>query len=211
MKKWAEAAVISNGYQAVDALILYLVLPYHSLVFVDPHYFAGSKILKTLLHQGGFYPREAQFDFQLFRKQDFIGDPYAKSGFLLGELVRPERQNYEPIPYVLMLAIKHSLSIHCLLIKGSEKIPYATWLTPVRIEVSLIQSILPNKRLESTIAQYRFIITKMMDYERSRRSFKKERYPGSSYSTIPGQATPPRQSPDSNPPETEDQKDPEAE
>lgn len=168
LSKLSHAVVISNYFSGIDLAVLFVLLPYEKLQFLPPNFFKAFPF-KSLLHLLGFYPKETEFDIRNYKSKSFSADPYAESGYLLIESVRVASQSHQPIPYVLMLAIKHNLRIVYLELRGNENSKYATIFKPRTITATIVDEAVVSKRIDLTVMHYRRVLERFDAYGKSRR------------------------------------------
>ncbi|RAP32507.1 hypothetical protein DID77_04490 [Candidatus Marinamargulisbacteria bacterium SCGC AG-439-L15] len=160
--------ICANYFGPIDYAILFLILPYKKLLLMKKTFFDGG-LLKKWLYLLGFYPVETDFDSHTYQSKQFRVEPYAKVGFNLVECVHVRRQDVEPVPYSIMVAVKMGLPICFLQIKGSEWSKMATFFTPKKVDVQISQELAPNKRPEMTLLKYRQQLEAYRPYEKARR------------------------------------------
>jgi len=166
-----QQVILANYIRPIDRAILFLLLPYQKLVFL-PELFFDRNPLKWAFYALGIYPAESNFDIRTYEKKTFRAEAYVDAGFALAECVDVMHQYIEPVPYTFMIALKKKLNILFLQIKGSEHSPYATFFTPKRITVTVLEKIQPSRRREITVLQYQNVIKKYKEYEKTRRGPK---------------------------------------
>jgi len=165
-KTFDQQVILANYIRPIDRAILFILLPYRKLVFL-PEFFFDRNRLKWMFYALGFYPAESNFDIRTYEKKTFRAEAFVDSGFALAECVDVMHQYIEPVPYTFMIALKKKLNILCLQIKGSEHSPYATFFTPKRITVSVLDKIHPSHRREITVLHYQNVIKKYKEYEKN--------------------------------------------
>lgn len=169
VQKLENGVFISNYFGVYDLLILWVSLPYRKLLFVPSSFFQQTPhFLRGIAHTLGIYVAESEFDIHSYKTKQFIAEPYINAKFLLVETVKVVRQHHESIPYTFMLALKHQLPVYLYQLRGSEKVRFATFLTPKTVSLKKVARIDISKRPEIAVLQYKKHMKDLLAYEKLR-------------------------------------------
>ncbi len=172
----AKGAIILFAYEdPVEYLLGFTALGYKKLVMVPPGFtsrvtqlryancplfFVMRAIMRSvaksdrdfLTHIMG-YCEPQPFSIHDYQHQSFFVEPYLARGFNLVEGARA-RVGLGPIPFSLMMAIKHQRPVMLVKIKGKDGIPFASMVTPAIVNFVVEKTISPSADMKDYLDPY---------------------------------------------------------
>lgn len=142
-----------NYSRFVELAIIMWVFSYQKLIIMDPAFFS-MKTFRSIMMNLGFAPRNERFSVKDYLTAPFEVDPYVQAGFSIIDCVDIDYQRDEVIPNSLVLSIKFKKPLHCFKFSGSFRLPYATLLTPIQIELTYLDTVPVNRRPELCLLNY---------------------------------------------------------
>ncbi|MBT5856369.1 hypothetical protein HOH87_07050 [bacterium] len=162
-----DKVLIVNSMNPFDMILLFKALPYRKITVMPPQFFSKGW-MRYAFYALGIYPAETLYDIRNYKQKPFRLDRYLKAEFTLAEGVAIMNQDVEPIPYSVMLALKHKKPIRCLMMKGSEQRTWATFFTRKTIRLSVLGDIPVGRRPQMAILLYQNHLKTYVAYERTR-------------------------------------------
>ncbi len=133
--------------------ILFSVLPYdHLIVPVDE--FFSAKSYRSLLFVLGFIPQEHGITPESMESFESRIQPYIEQDFSFWQPCFFDYRDTEPLPYLLLMALKFNQSINIWSVKGLDHLTKVSWIRRVWIRIELISTVAISRRLPVTIAAY---------------------------------------------------------
>lgn len=133
--------------------VLMSVLPYdHLLIAVDP--FFKSSWFRPLLFLLGFYPQEHGITPENLSQFESRLTPYFDQSFSIWQPIFFEYRDLSPLPYAVIMAIKHGYSINVWKCHESQGLEFVHWLRRRTLRLELVNQVAMSRRYALTISAY---------------------------------------------------------
>ena len=150
----STAINVVNLSDPLVSWILFAHTPYdHLIIPPDAHF--GGRFFRPYLFLMGFFPAEHGIHPRELMNFQSRLTPYVQQEFSFWCPVAFEYRDTDTLPYGVIMAIKHSVTLNLWKLTDSEQLGYVHWLRPRRLQLTFLTSIPLSKRRSLTTAVYR--------------------------------------------------------
>ena len=133
--------------------VLFAYLPYDHLIISNDAFFSPHMFRSTLFLLG-FYPQEYGMTPDNFKSFESRLDPYLDQSFSLWQPVFFEYRDSEPLPYGVILALKHEQQINVWKIHSGESLDLVHWFRRRKVVLQLVNQVAISRRYPLTISAF---------------------------------------------------------
>ena len=133
--------------------LLFSVAPYRQLI-ISPDAFFSDQWLRPLLFLLGFYPQEHGLRPENFKTVASRLDPYLAQGFSVWQPVYMDYRETEPLPYGVIMALKHGRPVHVWKFHDIQGLDGVHWLKRRRVRLECLTQVAISRRHALTISAY---------------------------------------------------------
>ena len=133
--------------------VLFVHLPYDHLIISNDAFFS-SGTFNSVLFLLGFFPEEYGLTPDNFKSSESRLDDYLDQSFSFWQPVFFEYRDFNPLPYAVILALKHELPIHVWKIRSGGALDLVHWLKPRRVSLQLVNEVPISRRYPLTISAF---------------------------------------------------------
>ena len=116
--------------------------------------FFSIQYFRSYLFLLGFYPQEYGYKIDDFESFEYRLTPYLDAGMSVWQPVMMQYSDVNPVPYALVLGLKHALSVSFWKVHNMRDIELTHWLNRRRVRIECVHQLAIGRRLPVTLAQY---------------------------------------------------------
>jgi len=144
---------VVNYAHFVELLILFKVFSYRKLILMDDAFFS-MRFFSAVLMNLGIAPQDNRVSMKEFQSKVFSYEAYVQAGFSVIDCVDMQYQRDEVVPNVMALSLRYKKPVHCFKFSGTNAVAYASFLTPVTLNFSYVDTVAVNRRPELCLLNY---------------------------------------------------------
>jgi hypothetical protein len=152
----SNLTVVQGGVNVCNAIsigpwLLMAVLPYTHIMICQDAFFKNFRPLLFLL---GFYPQEygvTPTNYQAFESRL---TPYFNENYSIWQPVFFEYRDLNPLPYAVIMAIKHGRSVNVWKLHSADGLEFSHWLNRRVVRLELVSQVAMSRRMALTISAY---------------------------------------------------------
>tara|TARA_B100000674_G_scaffold212158_1_gene173853 strand:- start:3037 stop:3909 length:873 start_codon:yes stop_codon:yes gene_type:complete len=149
LRDYSGIHVCNNFHMAY--WVLFAHLPYDHLIISNDAFFS-SKMFRPMLFLLGFFPEEHGLTPDNFKSVESRLDDYLDQSFSFWQPVFVEYRDMHPLPYAVIMALKHERPIYVWTIQSGGSLDLVHWLKPRRVSLRLVNEVAISRRYPLTIS-----------------------------------------------------------